>query len=102
MVGSRKSPSPLSKFAKTIKSRTNEFFELVFQHIKPNIAQKDIEKLYKKLRKPVANVPADIARYGKKFPLLNKLGADKVGWILLQAADTFHLAVSLFNHKDVS
>lgn len=94
--------SPLEELAQLAKTRISELFGLFFDKFVPEFDQKDIDKLYHKLREPLQNVQDDVTRFSEKHPMLKTLGSERVGWILLQAADTLHLAASLFNHREVS
>lgn len=94
--------TPFEELALMAKQRADEVFELVFDKLAPQFDQKDIDRLYSTLRVPLQDVQKDFERFVDKYPLLKKLGADKVGWIVMQGADTLHLAASLFNDRQVS
>ncbi len=97
-----KKSSPIEEFAQMAKARIDELLALFFEKFVPEFDQKDIDKLYKKLREPLQSVQDDVTRFSEKYPMLKTLGSERVGWIVLQAADTLHLAASLFNHHEVS
>jgi len=94
--------TPLEELAGLFKARASEVLEAVFGKVAPHFDQKDIDRLYHKLREPLEDGQKGVEKLVEKYPLLKNLGADKASWIVFQGADTLHLAASLFNHPKVS
>jgi uncharacterized membrane protein YkvA (DUF1232 family) len=87
---------------KMLENRAVNLFGLFYEHLAPNLDQADLDSLHQNLRMPLKNINRDIDKYARTYPLLKKMGAKRIGWLMLQAADVLHLGISLLNHPDVS
>lgn len=101
MAGGKKGWS-LEDITRVARERRDDVAEFVFNRLVPRVRQRDIDALHAKLRRPLTDLQESLDRYSREYPLLRSLGAKNVVWIVLQAADTLHLAASLFNHEAVS